>query len=153
MHARPLLVSVAILAVACGCAATPGPAPGVADAAASAAARTEIRLQVGQSSAVEGAAFRITFDGVGGDSRCPKGAQCVWEGSAAVRISVTGATGTQAFELQTSARAGPDAAAYEDWAIRVTALEPYPVEGREIAPTAYVVTLAVERGAAGLAAQ
>ena len=31
--------------------------------------------------------------------------------------------------------------------IRIVALEPVPVQGREAAPSAYVVTLRIERGA------
>lgn len=158
MCAKPLAVSMAILAAACGCAATPIPTPGVAPAVPPAAdpvatATTEVRLQVGESATVDGAGFQVTFDGVDGDSRCAKGETCVWEGSATVRLSMTGAAGSQSFALQTSRRAGPDAAEYGAWAIRVVAVEPVPVQGRAIAPSAYVVTLRIERGAAGVATQ
>jgi hypothetical protein len=152
MCARLLTVSMAVLAAACGCAATPTPTPGMAPAEPPAAepvatATTEVRLQVGESAPVDGEGFQVTFDAVEGDSRCAKGETCVWEGSATVRLSLTGAAGNQSMALQTSRRAGPDAAAYGDWAIRVVALEPVPVRGRAIAPSAYVVTLRIERGA------
>jgi len=109
----------------------------------------DLRLQVGQTAPVDGAEFQVTFDAVEGDSRCPKGAQCVWEGSATVRLSVTSAGGKGTMTLQTSPRAGPVAATYQGWAIRVLALEPQPIEGREIAQSNYLITLRVERGSAG----
>ena len=146
MRFRAMVVSTGFLAGACGCAATPGPTPGMPPAdppaeAPIAAAGPEIRLQAGQSTTVDGPGLQVAFDSVDGDSRCAKGETCVWEGSATVRFTVTGTAGTQSFALQTSRRAGPNVAAYGDWAIRVVALEPLPVQGREIAPTAYVLTL------------
>lgn len=152
MRARQIVAWMTFLAVACGCAATPTPTPGMAPAEPPvpepvATARTEVRLQVGESAPLEDAGIQVTFDAVEGDSRCAKGETCVWEGSATVRLSVTGAAGSQSFALQTSRRAGPDVAAYGDWAIRIVALEPVPVQGREAAPSAYVVTLRIERGA------
>ena len=107
MRTRPMVVSMAFLAVACGCAATPVENAGM-----------EVRLQVGQTEPVNGAGFQVTFDAVGGDSRCAKGETCIWEGSATVRLTLTGTDGSQSFTLHTSPRAGPDAAAYGDWAIR-----------------------------------
>ena len=152
MRAWQIVASMTFLAAAWGCAATPTPTPGMAPAEPPAAepaatAKTEVRLQVGESAPVEGAGFQVTFDAVEGDSRCAKGETCVWEGNATVRLSVTGVAGSQSIALQTSRRAGPDAAAHGDWAIRVVALEPVPVQGRAIAPSAYVVTLRIERGA------
>lgn len=41
---------------------------------------------------ISGTALRVTFERVIGDSRCPLGAQCVWAGSAAVRVVVSDAS-------------------------------------------------------------
>jgi hypothetical protein len=154
MRARLALASMAVLAAVCGCAATPGPAPANAPTPATpAATANELRLQVGQSASVDDAGFKVTFEAVVGDSRCPKGAQCIWAGSAAVRLSVAGTSGTATFALHTAPGAGPNAAAYEGWAIRLVSLEPYPVDGREIAPGSYVATLGIEHGDAGLPTQ
>jgi len=151
MFAKPLAVSMAILAAACGCAATPTPTPGMAPAEPPAAepvatATTEVSLQVGESATVEGAGFQVTFDGVDGDSRCAKGETCVWEGSAAVRLSVAGASGTQEVVLHTSQRGGPGSLAHEGWVIKLADLEPRPVTGHTIPHSAYVATFAMTRG-------
>jgi hypothetical protein len=154
MRNRWLLVSMAWLATASGCAATPPPAPDVSPVTPPpVSAGAEIPLQVGQEAAVEGANFRIAFAGVDGDSRCAKGETCVWEGNAAVRLTITGESGTEVLTLHTSRRSGPDYATYGGWAIRLVALEPQPIAGRTIEPGEYVATLRVEHGDPGTAAR
>jgi hypothetical protein len=152
VKARAGFVAMACLAAFAGCAATPAVAPGATTGAAPAGsaptpAGTEIRLQAGQSTRVDAASLEIAFTGVAADSRCAKGETCIWEGSATVQLTVTGAEGARELVLHTAARSGPSAAAYGEWAIRLVALEPFPVVGREIAPDAYVATLGIQRGA------
>jgi hypothetical protein len=148
MRAGSIVVVLAWLAMAGGCAAAPAPASRAAPAPMQPAKPTgELRLRAGQEAVVQEAAISVRFVGVEADSRCGKGETCVWEGSAGVRLIVTGASGTQAATLHTSPRAGPDAVAYEGWSILLVALEPHPVAGRSIAVTEYIATLRVERGA------
>ena len=150
MDARAGIVAMACLAAFAGCAATPAVAPGAAPVGTVPPSMSaEIRLQAGQSTRVDAASFEIAFTGVSADSRCAKGETCIWEGSATVQLTVTGAAGAQELELHTAARSGPSAAAYGGLGDRLVALEPFPVAGREIAPDAYVVTLRIERGACG----
>lgn len=139
------VVAVAVLAATVGCAAVPAAAP-APQAPPAAAASPELRIQAGESATVDAAGITITFVSVDGDSRCPKGETCIWEGSAAVRLEAASATGRQALMLHTSPRAGTDAATFDGWSIRLVALEPYPVAGRAIAPDAYVAVLHVEGG-------
>ena len=149
MDARVGIVAMACLAAFAGCAATPAAAPGAAPpGAVPPSTGAEIQLQAGQSTRVVAASFKIAFTGVAADSRCAKGETCIWEGSATVQLTVTSAAGAQDLELHTAARSGPRAAAYGEWVIRLVALEPIPVAGREIVRDAYVATLRVERGAA-----
>ena len=102
---------------------------------------------------VDGADLRISHCRAWtADSRCAKGETCIWEGSAAVRLA-SRALGRAGVELHTSPGPGLSAAVYEGWSIRLVALEPFPVVGREIAPEEYVATLRVERGDSGAATQ
>lgn len=147
MNARAGIVVIASLAAFAGCAAAPAAAPGAAPVGAGPPPTgADVRLAVGQSIRVDAASFEVTFTGVAADSRCAKGETCIWEGSATVRLTVTGADGAREMELHTTARAGPNVSAYGEWAIRLLALEPFPVAGREIAPDAYIATLHIERG-------
>jgi hypothetical protein len=147
MDARAGFVAMACLAAFAGCAATPAAAPGSSVGAAPPAPATEVRLQAGQSTRVEAAAFDIAFTGVAADSRCAKGETCIWEGSATVKLTVTGAAGALELALHTTPKSGPSAAAYGEWTIGLVALEPFPIVGREIAPDTYVATLSIGRGA------
>ena len=147
MDVRAGFVAMACLAAFTGCAATPAAIPGAPVEDALLPPAREIRLQAGQSTRVEAAALDIAFMGVTADSRCGKGETCIWEGSATVQLTVTGAAGTRELALHTAAMSGPRAAVYGEWTIGLVALEPLPVSGREIAPDAYVVTLSIGRGA------
>lgn len=104
-------------------------------------AEHEVRVRLGQTALIEPAGLTVTLLAIDSDSRCPKGETCVWEGSATIRLSVTGGTGSQELVLHTSRRAGPDSAIYDGWKIELTALEPYPVTGRTFAQDEYVATL------------
>jgi hypothetical protein len=137
MPNRILLASIACLAAAAGCAATP--------AAPQAEASATVRLAVGQSADAGGGALRIVFAGVENDSRCGKGETCIWEGSATVRISVAGASGTQDVALHSSPAAGPVTISVDGWAVGLVKLEPLPIAGRSTPPADYVVTLDVRR--------
>lgn len=106
-------------------------------------------LSVGQSTVVDGAALEIAFQAVTNDSRCPKGEACIWEGDATVCIWVQPAAGTkEKFVLHTSSKRA-SVTDFGDWSIRLVALDPYPITGRSISQTDYVVTLQVTRGASG----
>lgn len=156
MPNRILLASIACLAAAAGCAATPAAPQAETTAteiaaeppAGSRGAGSTVRLSVGQSADAGGGALRIVFAGVENDSRCGKGETCIWEGSATVRISVAGASGTQDVVLHSSPATGPVAASVEGWAIGLVRVEPLPIAGRSTPPADYVVTLAVTRDSA-----
>lgn len=99
-----------------------------------------VSLRIGESAEVAGGRLRFGFESVGADSRCPKGAQCVWAGNAAVRIWVQREGGPlERRELHTTtggAREPPDPG------VRLLALEPVPVVGRTLEQRDYVATLA-----------
>jgi hypothetical protein len=106
-------------------------------------------LRVGQSTVVDGATLEIGFQAVSSDSRCPKGEVCIWEGDATVCLWVRSAAGTkEKLVLHTSSK-GPSATDFGDWSIRLVTLGPYPITGRSILQSDYVVTLQVTYGASG----
>jgi len=136
--ALPALVAFVItFAAAPGCAASPSDIK---------AARPGERftLRVGESASVQGASMVVRFLEVAGDSRCPKGEQCVWEGDATVRISVRRGPGpAELQDLHTSSR-GPDGQVGGRYVVRLVRLDPRPVTGRAITQADYEVTLQVD---------
>ncbi|WP_412060780.1 hypothetical protein [Rubrivirga sp. IMCC45206] len=54
----------------------------------------EVAVPLGESASLDG--LTLSFQAVAEDSRCPEGVECVWEGRAAVRLTVQGADHTLA---------------------------------------------------------
>ena len=88
----------------------------------------------------------LSFINVPQDSRCPTGAQCVWEGDGTVILAMltTGTSDTTRIELHTSSKFATQAT-YKDLNIRLQKLDPYPQQGAKIEPADYVATLAITR--------
>lgn len=128
---RPAVVVAAWLALlACASRGVPGPGG------------QTVTLRVGQSTVVEGG-LALSFDRVVGDSRCPAGAVCVWEGDGvlAVRLQRVSAPPGGA-ELHRNPRFA-QRTTYAGFEIRLEALTPYPVVHAPIPPEAYRARLIV----------
>ena len=103
-------------------------------------------LRAGESAQTRDKALRVGFVEVTADSRCPKGAQCVWAGDASVRVWLQRGNGPmQALDLHTAANAA-QAVRVLDHELRLVRLDPYPVNGKAIAKADYVATLTLQRG-------
>jgi len=95
-----------------------------------------------ESSRVE---LRVGFDSVTTDSRCPEGVQCVWAGTAAVRVWLQQGSGPREIrELQLWSATVP-AASTPGHDLRLVRLDPYPGVGRAIAKSDYIATLTLGR--------
>lgn len=90
-------------------------------------------LRPGESARVDGGALRIGFVGVVADSRCPKGAQCVWAGDATVQIWVQQGAGPRESHALHTATGAAQVARVPGHELRLLRLDPYPVSGRPIA--------------------
>ena len=89
--------------------------------------------------------FRITFEGVSEDSRCPIGVQCVWAGDAAATFTLEKPpAAAEQRTLHTNGRFERQAD-YDDFAIRLEDVRPYPREGVAVAAGDYRATLVVTR--------
>ena len=78
-----------------------------------------------------GDGLRVTFNGVGEDSRCPTDAVCVWAGNAALQVTVAlSGNGSTNGVLNTSRSDEPVRAG--GFEVRVRDLRPAPVSTRTI---------------------
>ncbi len=104
-------------------------------------------LGVGESTQIGDAELSVGFDAITGDSRCPTGVWCFWEGDAAAGLwlALPGEP-AQAFVLHTFADFEQmlELGAY---VISLQLVTPYPVVNVPIDPATYEVTLVVERAA------
>jgi hypothetical protein len=104
----------------------------------------EFSLKVGQQASVRGENVAITFLAVTEDSRCPKGADCIWVGNGRVVLELrkNGSSATSA-ELNTFLE--PRRVLYLDYQIHLISLVPYPRVDARIDPSDYAATLMVTR--------
>ena len=118
--------------------AWPGCGSAGADGLATITPGQDFTLRPGQVAQTADQALRVGFTGVAADSRCPKGEQCVVAGHATVRVWMQQGTGAQqAGELRT-APARAQTLRLFNHALRLVALEPYPVTGQAMAPGSYL---------------
>ena len=102
----------------------------------------QFELAMGQEAQIQGSAVSVKFSGVGEDSRCGTDVQCVWEGNALVRLTLSSsATTPSESALNTSLE--PKQTPYGGVTIRLVGLKPYPKAGKVIPQTDYVATLEV----------
>ncbi|OYU68404.1 MAG: hypothetical protein CFE45_42950 [Burkholderiales bacterium PBB5] len=98
-------------------------------------------LNVGAVAQLDNSEMRVGFTGVSGDSRCPKGEQCVWAGDAVVQVWMQrGTEPRQSLVLHTSANAAQAAQALGH-ELRLLGVTPEAVAARPIQPADYRVTL------------
>ena len=105
--ALPSLLYLVTTAVVAGCGAsltdpgvTPDPDPTAAHLAS--AVGDTVTVELGESVTFEPTGTELTFLRLVGDSRCPIGVTCVWEGDAEVEVEVVTDDGSSRVRLHTS---------------------------------------------------
>ncbi len=100
-------------------------------------------LGVGESVLIIDAGIHVGYDRIVGDSRCPHGVECIWEGNAAARVwGKTTRTNRTFFELNTNPRFRTEDV-FRGFVIRLLNVTPHPEDGVIIDPEEYVVTMVV----------
>jgi hypothetical protein len=110
----------------------------------------EFTVKLGQTVKVKGEGISVKFASVLEDSRCPRGEQCIRQGSAKIRLEVTGGEG-QPVTLELDTEPGRQEAAHLGYAVTLVALNPYPTVNRQAAPEDYQATLVVNKNRANSA--
>jgi hypothetical protein len=101
-------------------------------------------VQRGTPAAIESEALELNLESVA-DSRCPANARCVWEGDAAVTLSiVTKGEKPERVLVHTSGRFAQDAR-YRGYTVRLVALAPEPPGDGRVDQSAYRATVLVTR--------
>ena len=105
----------------------------------------EFKIKYGQELTVKGQDLKVTFASLLDDSRCPVNATCVWEGDAEILIGVRQAKreGSQ-IALHTNQKFS-QAGKYQQYVIRLVALDPYPRTDLEPQPSDYIATLLITK--------
>jgi hypothetical protein len=101
----------------------------------------QVVFGVGETVEVPGAAIRLRFQRVMGDSRCPADAFCIQLGDAVVRIDVLSGVRQATYDLHTGNRP----VMHGDLTIALVQLDPYPFSNHPIGPGEYRATLRITR--------
>ena len=142
MRWQAAFVALQVLALGVACAGSgwgnpAGPSP--------ATLGEKFNLKAGEVAVVQGQNLQVGFDRVLSDSRCPRGAQCIAEGAAIIRVWASKQPrGRAEYDLQTAPPSAAEAL-YEGYRITLVALEPNPQVDRQIRLSDYVATFSVAR--------
>ena len=101
-------------------------------------------IGVGQSARITGEDMVIKFDEVVGDSRCPQGVTCIWEGQASSRVTISYQGADYPMVLTLLGSADETKASFVRYTLTYS-LKPYPVQGKKISPKDYRLTLTVTK--------
>jgi hypothetical protein len=101
----------------------------------------EFELQPGGAATVADA-FRVRFNRVTGDSRCPADAVCIQGGDAIVHITAIDDDALVDLELHTG---DMQPVRHGSYTVHLVQLQPYPFSSRTIQPEEYRATLKVTR--------
>lgn len=102
----------------------------------------EFNLALGQTAALSGTAYRITFDRVTEDSRCAVDVVCVWAGDAKIQLTISSSTAPA--NIQIVSLTPPNSEVVSGTLkIRFVALAPAPKSSQPSESRKYVARLVV----------
>ena len=99
----------------------------------------EIQIKFGESVTLEKGKLTIKFKSIAGDSRCPQGVVCVWEGNAEVILEVS------KNEIVLNTTLDPNEKVVGDYNIQLRDVIPYPKSGEELKPENYSIRIVVSK--------
>jgi hypothetical protein len=105
----------------------------------------EFSLRVGESMSIKGEKLQIRFLKVTEDSRCPKGAVCVWEGRVSCLVEITNRGSVDTIVLtEPGSISWPPEEIYKEYKISYH-VEPYPQAVTRIAENEYLLFLRINK--------
>ena len=136
-----ILIALLILTVLCGC---HGSACTV-----KASLNQEFTLAIGQTAGITGEPLTIQFAEIQDDSRCPKGAMCIWQGRVSAVLQVSdGSDSTKIVLTEPGLSDQYGRGTYKNYEI-TSHVQPYPELGKKISKADYMVLLTVKKIPAG----
>ena len=131
---RHLRVGLTLICVSAGCATV--------DTAVVANPGAAFSLPLGKTATVSGTAFRITFNRVTEDSRCPVDVTCIWAGDAKIELIVSRTSAPADYRVISLTPPNNEATA-GDLKIRFVSLAPAPRQSEPGPSRAYIAQLIV----------
>jgi hypothetical protein len=112
---------------------------------AKASLNSQFTLAPGQTVRIQSESMDIKFIGVTGDSRCPRGAECIWAGQVSCAVEITKNKIINQVTLTDSAGSGAATGQdFQNYQI-LFSITPYPEIGKTISKNDYRLTLTVSQ--------
>jgi heat shock protein HslJ len=135
MRIFAILLSILMLLLSFGCV---GQAGGIM-----ANLGQEVELKIGQTVSIEEEQFKVNFVEVVNDSRCAKGATCIWQGEVTCIVEITY---FESLHHKTLTQPGltqePSRDVFKEFSITFN-VQPYPELGKDIKPNEYRLQLVI----------
>ena len=135
------LIALLILAVLCGCQGS--------DGTIKASLNQEFTLSIGQTAGLTGEPLTIQFVEIQDDSRCPKGAMCIWQGRVSAVLQVSDVSDSIRIVLTEPGLSDQyGRGTYKKYEF-TSHVQPYPELGKQIAIDDYRILLTIKKIPAG----
>lgn len=108
---------------------------------------TQFQLKVAQSFLLESDGIKITFLNIASDSRCPSGVTCIWQGESISLVNVV-KNNQNVGNFNLTSMAGQKNAVVQvanGYFMHVVNVEPYPLSGKKIPSSDYLVTFLITK--------
>lgn len=108
---------------------------------------TQFQLKVNQTFLLDSDGITVKFLNVTADSRCPSDVTCIWQGEAKVLVNVIKNNQDRGNFILTSRSGQQDLTVqvFDGHSLHVVKIEPYPLSGKKISLSDYLVTFAITK--------
>jgi hypothetical protein len=104
----------------------------------------EFTLAPGQAAALQGENLSLKFEGVTGDSRCPRDVQCIWAGEVTSQVIATLAGSSSTLTIVQGGGSNGARTIIGGFEM-TTKVEPYPVSSQKIPARDYRLTVIIRK--------
>ncbi|TRZ79541.1 MAG: hypothetical protein D4R90_03760 [Nitrosopumilales archaeon] len=108
---------------------------------------TQFQLKVNQTFSINSTGITVKFLNVTADSRCPSDVTCIWQGETRILVNVIQNNQDRGnFNLASSAgQQNLAVRVFDGYSISVGKVEPYPLGGKKLPPSDYLVTFEITK--------
>jgi hypothetical protein len=131
------LISVFILTILSGCQSS--------ESTIKVSLNGEFSLAIGQTAELQEEQLTINFEGIQEDSRCPRGATCIWQGRVSCVLQVSDSSDSTKIVLTEPGLSDQYGRSTYKKYVFTSRVQPYPELGKKILTEDYRVLLTIEK--------
>jgi len=102
----------------------------------------ELKVTFGKTKRFDGGRLKIKFLDVIEDSRCPEGVNCIWAGTARIKIAIIENDNSCEYEIETNG--SHQSIEYDGFVVELRSLEPNRKENDATVKEQYIATISIK---------